>query len=146
MPDRIRPELHQAMIEQAMAYYGGDLSPAEAAEFEAHLATCPGCQAVLRLAKENLPQAMALLAFTPKHTIDQQVARFEALAAETRRTAEAEAGLNLRALTLWLTSRRGNRRAMRRLTPTRRRNKAGCTGLEPREMHFSKPAKAWTFS
>jgi anti-sigma factor RsiW len=80
-----RPKLHDDRLEQAMAYYGGDLSPEEAAEFEAHLASCPGCQEALRLAKAALPLAEQLLAFTPKRSIDEQVARFEAMVEEKRR-------------------------------------------------------------
>ncbi len=82
-----KPETHDEMLEQAMVYYGGDLSAAEAAAFEAHLATCAGCQESLRFAKERLPVAEALLAFTPKRSIEEQVQRFEAMVAERRRAA-----------------------------------------------------------
>jgi len=93
------PKLHDEMLEQAMAYYGGDLSPEEAAQFEAHLATCPGCQEALRMAKAALPLAEQLLAFKAKHTIDEQVKRFEALVEEKRR---AESRARTSRLRLWL--------------------------------------------
>jgi anti-sigma factor RsiW len=80
-----RPPLHDEMLEQTMAYYGGDLSPEEAAEFEKHLATCPGCQESLRLAKTALPVVNKLLAIPRKRSIDEQVARFEAMVEEKRR-------------------------------------------------------------
>jgi anti-sigma factor RsiW len=95
------PPTHDEMLEQAMAYYGGDLSPEEAAAFEAHLATCPGCQEALRLAKESFPLVEQLLAFKPKHTIDEQVARFEAMVAEKRRRESSAAQAQPRRA-LWL--------------------------------------------
>jgi anti-sigma factor RsiW len=85
------------MLEQAMAYYGGDLSPEEAGEFEKHLSTCPGCQEALRLATEALPLANKLLAIPRKHTIDEQVQRFEAMVEEKRRTER-----RARSRRLWL--------------------------------------------
>ena len=85
MTDGTSPPRHEEMLLQTMAYYGGDLSPEETAEFEKHLATCPECQETLKVAKETLPFTEALLAFKPKHTIDEQVARFEAIWAEKRR-------------------------------------------------------------
>jgi anti-sigma factor RsiW len=75
-------EDHQERLMQAMAYYGHDLSPDETAEFEAHLATCDECQEMLQVARAGLPFAEALLSFEPKHTLDEQMARFEALRAE----------------------------------------------------------------
>jgi anti-sigma factor RsiW len=80
-----RPKPHDEMLEQAMAYYGADLSPEEAAEFEKHLATCPGCQEALQLAKTTFPIVEQILAFKPKHTIDEQVKRFEAMVEKKRR-------------------------------------------------------------
>jgi anti-sigma factor RsiW len=85
-----KTHLHEERLEQLMAYYGGDLTGDELAEFEAHLAGCEDCQITLKLAKKTLPMAEAMLAFKPKHTIDEQVARFEAMWAEKRR-AEARA-------------------------------------------------------
>ncbi len=85
---RIPPPFDEERLEEAIAYYGGDLSPEEKALFEAHLADCPGCQEALRLAKENLPQLEAMLAFKPKHTIDEQVSRFEQMMAQKRSEAE----------------------------------------------------------
>jgi anti-sigma factor RsiW len=75
-------EDHEERLMQAMAYYGHDLSPEETAEFEAHLATCAECQEILQVARAGLPFAEALLAFEPKHTLDEQMARFEAMRAE----------------------------------------------------------------
>ena len=80
-----KPKLHEERLEQLMAYYGGDLAGEELAEFEAHLASCPDCQRTLRQAKKVLPLAEAMLAFKPKRTIDEQVARFEAMWAERDR-------------------------------------------------------------
>jgi predicted anti-sigma-YlaC factor YlaD len=75
-------EDHEERLMQAMAYYGHDLSPEETAEFEAHLATCDECREMLEVARTGLPFAEALLAFEPKHTLDEQMARFEAMRAE----------------------------------------------------------------
>jgi anti-sigma factor RsiW len=82
--------LHEEMLERVVAYYDGELGSAEKVEFEAHLATCKDCQYALSLAQKALPVAEDMLAFKPKHTIDEQVARFEELWAKKRK-AEAEA-------------------------------------------------------
>jgi anti-sigma factor RsiW len=74
-----KPEIHEEMLERAMAYYGGNLSPEEAAEFEAHLAGCEGCREALREANATFPAVEQVLRFKPKRTIDEQVARFEAM-------------------------------------------------------------------
>jgi anti-sigma factor RsiW len=97
--------LHEEMLERVVAYYDGDLTAAEKAEFEVHLATCKECQHALRLAQMALPVAEDMLAFKPKHTIDEQVARFEAMWAEKRKAeAEAEARRTPRSgpLRLWM--------------------------------------------
>jgi anti-sigma factor RsiW len=95
-----KQSLHEEMLERVVAYYGDELTPAEKTEFEAHLATCEGCQHALRLAQMALPVAEDILAFKPKHTIDEQVARFEAMWAEKRK-AEA-AALRTRRSMVWL--------------------------------------------
>jgi anti-sigma factor RsiW len=85
--------------DRAMAYYGNDLSPEERAEFEQHLATCAECQALLEKAKQFLPTAERMLAasskFTPRHTIDEQVARFERMVAEER-DSEKQSAVRMR--------------------------------------------------
>ena len=74
--------------EQAMAYYGNDLTPAEKVTFEAHLAGCAECQALLADAQRLLPRAEALLAataaFKPKYTVEEQVRRFDQMVAAER--------------------------------------------------------------
>jgi anti-sigma factor RsiW len=64
--------------ERALAYYGNDLSPEEKAEFEVHLPGCEECQKLLADARELLPAAEAILAFQPKHTVEEQVRLFDA--------------------------------------------------------------------
>jgi anti-sigma factor RsiW len=72
--------------QMAMAYYSGKLSLEEKAAFELHLTTCVDCQKLLAEAKANLPIAEAALAFTPKRSVDEQVAQFDAVVrAETER-------------------------------------------------------------
>jgi anti-sigma factor RsiW len=93
-------EDHEERLMQAMAYYGNDLSAEEKAEFEAHLATCDECREILEVARAGLPFAEALLTHEPKHTLDEQMARFEAMRAERVR-AEAAARRSPRSTT-WL--------------------------------------------
>jgi len=94
-----KPTLHEEMLERVVAYYDGDLAPAEKAAFEAHLATCKDCQYALHLARTALPVAEDMLGFKPKRTIDEQVARFEAKWAEK---ARAEAAARRPRSTTWL--------------------------------------------
>jgi anti-sigma factor RsiW len=83
-------KIHQERLEQLMDYYAGDVAGEARAEFEAHLEACEECQTTLRRAKEVLPFAEAYLAFKPKYTVDEQVARFEAMAAERDRAGKRE--------------------------------------------------------
>jgi len=86
-----KPGVHEERLEELAAYYGGDLSPAETAAFEAHLAECERCRETLRVMKSALPLAEEMLAFKPKHTIDEQVARFQAMVKEKRAREAADA-------------------------------------------------------
>jgi anti-sigma factor RsiW len=92
-------KMHEERLEQLMAYYGGDLEGEELAEMEAHLASCEDCRRTLRQARQVLPVAEAMLAFKPKRTIDEQVARFEAMWAERDRATRKQAG---RPVLLWV--------------------------------------------
>jgi anti-sigma factor RsiW len=76
--------------EQAMAYYGGDLSPEEQAAFEAHLAGCEECQKLLAEARRLLPAAEAMLAFKPKYTVEEQVQRFDQIRQMRRELEEGQ--------------------------------------------------------
>jgi anti-sigma factor RsiW len=76
--------IHEEKLEELSAYYGGDLSSEESAAFEAHLAECDRCRETLRVMKQTLPFAEQLLAFKPKQTIDEQVARFEGMWADKK--------------------------------------------------------------
>jgi anti-sigma factor RsiW len=99
------PGDHDERLEQAMAYYGGDLSPEERAEFEAHLASCAECTEALRLAKVAFPAVEQVLGFTPKHSIDEQVARFEARVRERdekSRAVSTAASTRPRRARLWV--------------------------------------------
>jgi anti-sigma factor RsiW len=96
-------KLHEERLEQVVAYYGGDLTGAEKAEFEAHLATCEECQRALQLARKALPVAEDMLAFKPKRTIDEQVARFEAMWAEKTKAERQVTRARAAPSRLWLT-------------------------------------------
>jgi anti-sigma factor RsiW len=67
--------------EQAMAYYGEELSADEKFAFERHLEGCKECQELLADARRLLPAAEALLAFKPKYTVEEQVRRFDGMVA-----------------------------------------------------------------
>jgi anti-sigma-K factor RskA len=75
-------------LERAMAYQAGDLAGEAKAEFEAHLGTCERCQRALAAATEWLPKlgelGPAAPAFTPKRSVEEQVARFDAMVAAER--------------------------------------------------------------
>jgi predicted anti-sigma-YlaC factor YlaD len=88
MADKLK--IHEERLEQLMEYYAGDVAGEARAELEAHLEGCQECQTTLKQAKEVLPFAEAYLAFKPKRTIDEQVARFEAMWAERDRVKERE--------------------------------------------------------
>ncbi len=99
------PGDHDERLEQAMAYYGGDLSPEETVEFEAHLAGCVECTEALRLAKAAFPAVDQVLGFTPKRSIDEQVERFEALVRERDEKARVSSHAALvrpRRVPLWV--------------------------------------------
>ena len=96
-------KLHEEMLEQVVAYYSGDLTGSEKAAFEAHLATCEECQRALRLAQLAMPVAEDMLAFKPKRTIDEQVARFEAMWAEKKKAERQARPPRAAPSRLWLT-------------------------------------------
>jgi anti-sigma factor RsiW len=78
-------------LAKAMAYQAGDLNPTEAAAFEAHLPTCALCPPVLADAPGRekqllqLGDAMPVATFTPKHTVEEQVQRFDAMVKQERK-------------------------------------------------------------
>jgi anti-sigma factor RsiW len=64
-------------LEQAMLYRNGDMTPEEKAAYEPHLATCAECQRSIATANKVMPFVNAHLAFKPKRTVDEQVAKFD---------------------------------------------------------------------
>jgi anti-sigma factor RsiW len=103
--------------EQAMAYYGNDLTSQERVEFEAHLATCSECQALLAKAGRLLPPAEALLAaqVRAQREVPGLVADIERQrSAAPRRRAPwllalgAAAGIAVVAATVWVIAQQSN--------------------------------------
>jgi anti-sigma factor RsiW len=78
-----------AELERAVAYHAGHLDAAARAEFEVHLATCAACQQTLAEMKQLMPKLgsleSAVPGFTPKRTVEEQVARFDRMVAAERR-------------------------------------------------------------
>jgi anti-sigma factor RsiW len=70
--------------DEITSYLSDTLEPEARASFEAHLATCQECQEELAAQRALFAQVNQALAFKPKRTIDEQVARFEQQVAAER--------------------------------------------------------------
>jgi anti-sigma factor RsiW len=85
MTTMTKPEMgHRS--DEITSYLSDTLEPEARASFEAHLATCQECQEELAAQRALFDQVNQALAFKPKRTIDEQVARFEQQVATERAT------------------------------------------------------------
>jgi anti-sigma factor RsiW len=72
--------------DEITSYLSETLEPEERAAFEAHLQTCADCQDELEAQKALFARVNEALFIKPKHTIAEQVARFEKIVAAERAT------------------------------------------------------------
>jgi anti-sigma factor RsiW len=89
--------------DEITAYLSDSLEQEQKASLEAHLTTCEECQGELAAQQALFSDVNEVLAFKPKRTIDEQVARFEREVAAERKAAP---------LPVQLAPRRSHRRWM----------------------------------
>jgi anti-sigma factor RsiW len=87
--------------DEITSYLSETLEPEVRAELEAHLESCEECQAETEAQNALFAQVNEALVVKPKHTIDEQVARFEKIVAAERAQKRLKVRHKLRRRLLW---------------------------------------------